>query len=127
MSTTLTYGFKRPEAGDLASTWMANLSDNVTRQDGHSHNGTDSPLLAPAAITKYSSTISSGSWSSAGSGYYTQTITVPAGITEINNYSIYFYITSTGERIFPGVVRASATTYTVTVLDNSLALTAKYI
>jgi hypothetical protein len=126
MSQTLTYGFKKPEAGDLASVWMQALSDNVTRQDGHSHNGTDSTLLTPAAITKYSSTVSSGSWSGS-AGSYTQTVTVPAGITELNNYDVMVYVTSTGERLFPGITRASATTYTISVNDNTLNLTVKYL
>lgn len=123
---TLTYGQKIPESGDLASVWMGGIEDNFTRLDAHDHDGVDSPLLTPASVTKYSSTVSSGSWSSAGGGMYTQTITVPASITEFNSSDIYIYITSTGERIFPGIVRASATTYTITVNDNSLALTVKY-
>ena len=127
MSTVLTYGRTRPESGDLASVWMAALSSNVTRDDAHDHDGVDSPLLTPAAITKYSSTISSATWGSPSSGAYSQTITVPAGVTELNNYDVMVYVTSTGERIFPGITRASATTYTITVYDNSLALTVKYL
>ena len=124
---TLSYGYKKPEAGDLASVWMTALTDNVTRMNGHSHDGSDSTLLTPAAVTKFSSTVSSASWGSLGGGNYSQTVTVPAQVTEINNYDVMVYVTSTGERIFPRIIRASATTYTIYVNDNSLNLTVKYL
>lgn len=126
MSTTTAYGYKVPAAGDLASVWMPNEEDNWTRISGHAHDGVDSKLLVPTAITKFTTVIASADWGSPTAGEYTQTITVPAGITELNSYNIFVYITSTGERIFPYIIRQSATTYTITVNDNSLALTVTY-
>lgn len=123
---TLTYGFKKPVDGDSADTWMTALEDNVTRVDGHSHNGVDSPLLDATAIAKFETTVAHASWSSQGGGMYRQTITVPAAVLEFDDYDIFIFDTSTKERIFTTVTRVSATTYYIYVNDNSLDLTVKY-
>lgn len=128
METTV-YGYKIPEAGDIAagaSGWMTAIEDNFERVSDHDHDGTDSVALTPAATTAFSSTVSSGSWSSQGAGMYRQTITVPAALLEFNNYIPSVYITSTGERIYPTLTRVTATTYYIYVNDNTLALTVKY-
>lgn len=126
MATTTAYGYKIMESGDLAAVWMEDIPDNFERLSDHNHDGSNSRALTPNAITKYSSTITN-SWASVSGGHYKQTITVPAGVSEINDFDIMFYVTSTGERIYPGVTRVSATTYDVFVSDNSLQLTAKYL
>ena len=126
MATTTAYGYKIMEAGDLVSVWMVDIAANFTRLSDHSHDGSNSRALTPNAITKYSSTITN-SWGAVSGGHYKQTITVPAGITEINDFDVMFYDTNTGERLFPGVTRVSATTYDVFVSDSTLELTAKYL
>lgn len=128
MSTTTAYGYKIMEEGDPALTWMDDTEDNWNRMSAHDHDGTDSTLLTPNAITKYSSTISGSAWGSdLGGGMYKQTITVPAGISEFNSFDVMVYITSTGERIFPRFIRTSATTYEIYSNDSSLACTVKYL
>jgi len=49
-ATTTTYGYKVPEAGDLAQSWMQNLADNWSRLDQHVHDGTRSATLSNSAI-----------------------------------------------------------------------------
>ncbi len=126
MATTTAYGYKVMESGDLAVTWMTDTEDNWTRISAHSHDGTDSAALTPNSITKYSSTVTN-SWSSVSGGHYKQTITVPAGVTEINNFDVMVYVTSSGLRIYPDIARVSATTYDIFVSDNTLQLTVKYL
>lgn len=126
MATTTAYGYKIMKAGDLASVWMVDIPANFTRLSDHNHDGSNSRALTPNAITKYSSSITNA-WSPISGGHYKQTITVPSGITELNDFDIMFYDTNTGERLFPGVTRVSATTYDVFVSDSSLELTAKYL
>ncbi len=125
MATTLSYGYVRPAEGDLAFVWMDALEDNVTQLNSHDHDGSDSSLLTIASISKSSSTISNTGYTSLGGGNYSKVITVPAVITEINNYNIHFYVTATGVRIYPSVERASATTYTL-YINQQLAITAIY-
>lgn len=127
MSTTTAYGYKIMAEGDPALTWMDDTEDNWNRMSSHDHDGSDSSLLTPNAVTKYSSTISGASWGSdLGGGTYKQTITVPSGVLEINDFDLMTYITSTGERVYPRIVRASATTYDIYSNDNSVAFTVKY-
>lgn len=125
METTV-YGYSVMEAGDLATAWMPAIAANFSRISAHDHDGVDSVLLTASSITKFSSTVLAVGWVSQGSGMYRQLITVPAAVLEFNSYDIFIYITSTGERIFPTVIRVSATTYYIYVNDNTLALTVKY-
>ena len=47
---TTTYGYKNPSIGDFSKGatqgWMASMNFNITRLDGHSHNGIDSVQLS---------------------------------------------------------------------------------
>jgi hypothetical protein len=126
MSTTLTYGLKRPETGDLGSVWFPNLEDNFTRLDAHDHDGTDSSLLPLTSITKQTTTIASGDWVDQGGGTYRQEVIMPAGLT-FAGYTISLR-TAAGEQIFPTVKLGSAANkYYVYVNDNTLVLTATYV
>jgi len=127
MATTTPFGYKIPDVGDLALSWMQNLSDNWARISAHTHNGIDSDSLTITSITKLTTDILSAVWVNDGNGNFTQTVTVPGAITEINDFHVYFFVVATGERIFPDVIRQSATTYEVGINDNSLALTATYV
>lgn len=52
--TTLTYGLKAPDDGDLsqnASGWFAALRANFVAIDAHTHNGVNSPLIAFANVS----------------------------------------------------------------------------
>lgn len=127
---TLSYGYYKPESGDRGSVWFPRLEDNFQRLNDHTHNGTNSALIPPSSITKalFKSVISGASWGAdLGGSTYRQTITVPAGVLEINDYLIQFYVTATGERVYPTVERVSATTYYVYSNSNSLAITAVYV
>lgn len=130
---TLSYGYYKPQTGDRGSVWFPRLEDNFQRLNDHTHDGSNSALIPPSSITKatFTSSILAASWSSLGGGNFKQTVTVPAGVAEINNYNIHFYATApggaVGRRIHPTVERVSAATYDVYVNDNTLALTAVYV
>lgn len=121
----LSYGFELPETGDLSSVWMPAIENSITQLNSHTHNGTNSSLLTPASISRFTSTITALSYTNDGGGNYSKVITVPSGITEINSYLLQFYITATGTRIYPTVERVTATTYRIR-LNQELALTAVY-
>lgn len=119
MSTTLSYGFVKPQNPDTGATFWTDLENDIQKVNDHTHNGVNS-----APIVK-SQSILSTNWGVAGSdGSYTQTITLTTGLT-FDTIAIQFR-TSTGAVIYPTVAKASSTTYTVTINDNSLALTAIY-
>ncbi len=124
---TLSYGYQRPADGDKASVWMPALQANVTKVNDHNHDGSNSAALSAAAIGKYTSSLVAASWILDAQNRYYQDVTVPVGITEINNFIPNFYITSTGERVYPSMIRLTATTYKVYCNDNSIALTVKYV
>lgn len=129
MGTTLSNGFVKPDNDDPGSVWMPDVADNVQRTNDHNHDGVNSNTISPASISKFTTAILSGAWTPVGGqlGTFTQTVTVPAQISEINDFEVKFYITSTGAVILPSWERATAGSFTVTVNDTSLDLTAVYI
>ncbi len=125
MAVTLSYGYVKPVSGDRGAVFWPALEDDITRLNGHDHDGSDSARLTTAASTVLTSSISSGSWSSQGNGTYKQTITLPGTLSEFNNVMVNFK-DSTGNYCFLKTVRVSATTYDVYINDNSVSLTAVY-
>jgi hypothetical protein len=114
----LSYGYKLPEDNDEGDTVFSALEDNITRVNGHSHDGSDS-----ARLTVGTQTISSGSWSSSGTGYR-QLVTVPNS-QNFDDVGIQFRL-STGDVVYPTVEKVSATTYYVYTNDNTVDYTAVY-
>ncbi len=92
---------------------------NAQAQNDHTHNGTDGNLIAVAAQT-----ILSASWLSGSNGRYSQTITMPSPYT-FDACQIDFRL-STGEVVYPGVVKVSSNTYTIYTNDNTKTYTAVY-
>lgn len=100
-----TYGYQNPSTADFskgANGWMLAYNFNISRLDGHSHNGIDSVLLNFTSVAAQTVTAPSGSWITnvGGSGLpasgYVQTVTVPPAVAEMNNYSLKFLISTAG-------------------------------
>lgn len=131
--TPTTYGYKNPDTGDKAkgaNGWYASLGYNITRLDSHNHDGVNSSLITIGNFAPYSNAVLAANWATDGAGGYTQTVTVPAGVTEINNYNVKFVFTAPGGMVgaaaYLGYSRVSATTYLVSCNDNTAAFTALY-
>lgn len=123
MATTLTYGRVKPATGDKGSVFFPALEDNITTNDAHNHEGTNSPKLNPEAITAKTATIANADWNLVANGIYKDTITVPSGITEVDNHTILFRIASgTDDGCFVPLryERLTATTFDVFINDNSV-------
>jgi hypothetical protein len=76
---TLTYGRKKPGTGDKGAVVFTALEDNITRDDAHDHDGTDSTLLTPKSTPVGTVDILAGSWAATSNGQYRQVITLPGG------------------------------------------------
>lgn len=128
---TLSYGYKLPETGDKAkgaSGWYEALEYNVTRLNSHNHDGSNSPAIDVSSFVPFSQAIAAVGWTAATPGYK-QTVTVPSGVLEVNDYHIHFIFTAggtVGERAYLGIKRLSATTYEVYCNDNTAAFTAYF-
>lgn len=126
MSNTLSKGYKKPEAGDRGSSWFSDLEDNIDLSNSHEHNGTDGEKIKSKNVSSTTSSVASGDWGAdSGGSTYSVTVTFPTGVT-FENHSITVIDDATGDHIFPTITKASATTMTVTVNDNSLDLTIIY-
>lgn len=123
---TLTYGYKRPETGDRgAPLWQA-LEDNITRLDGHNHDGVNSPLLTAQSFVGVQQTLLAANWATYGGpiGHYRQLVTMAPGFL-FDSTKIGFRTTA-GHYIYPTVERASSITYNVYSTDNTIDYIAVY-
>jgi len=128
MSTTLTYGRKRPDDGDRGSTFFDDLENNITLDDAHDHDGTDSPLLPTSSFINTTQAIASGPWAAVSGkpGLYKQTVTLPGTLT-YDGRGIFFKDSTSGHIYNLKVEKVSATTYDVFINDNTVSLTAIYV
>jgi hypothetical protein len=129
---TLTYGYRKPETGDRAKGaggWMESIAYDIERLNDHDHDGINSPLLPIDSFSPYTNSILAAGWVADGSGYY-QDITVPTGLTELNNYNVKFIFTAPGAKVgevaYLDYDRLTATTYRVYSNDNTSAFTVLY-
>lgn len=127
MSTTLTYGFVKPQTGDLGSTFWADLENDIQKLNDHTHNGTNSPKITAAAVTAVTQSILAASWSSTGTvGLYRQLVTIPGTLASIDDVKPNFK-DSSGDYYNLRTEKVSTTTYYVYINDNSVSLTAVYV
>lgn len=98
---TLSKGFKKPQTGDKGSVFFPALEANWQQVNDHTHNGTNSQLIAPTAITAVSQSLLAASWSLVSPGVYRILVTMPAGITWANNIWKYINTASNAELLLP--------------------------
>jgi hypothetical protein len=121
---TLSKGFKKPQNQDPGSVVFPAMEDNIQQLNDHTHDGVDSEKLDATSVDSVVSNILSANWSTISNGHYSQVVTMPAGLL-FDTTSMEFRTTA-GVIIFPSVAKASSTTYTIYVNDNTLALKAVY-
>ena len=119
MSTTLSYGYVQPSTGDTGDAFFPALSADIAQLNNHNHDGVTSAPLATQ-----SASILAANWASPSGGLYSQTMTLPTGLS-YDTCQIWFKLSS-GEYVFPTVTRVSSTQFTVYCNDSSKTLTAYY-
>ena len=122
---TLSYGYKKPETGDTGATVFPAMADNIQRLNDHTHDGSNSAPIPASSGTALTSSILAANWVATSGGRYRQLITIPAAITTIEKVAIELR-TSAGIKVYAAIEKASATTYYVYTLDNTVAYTAYY-
>jgi hypothetical protein len=116
---TLSYGYLQPVNGDTGDVFFAGLAADIAQLNNHNHDGvTSSPLASQSA------SILSANWASPVGGLYSQTITLPAGLS-YDVCQMWFKLSS-GEYIFPTITRVSTTQFVIYCNDNSKTITVFY-
>ncbi len=131
MPVTLSYGYIKPITGDTGATFWSNLEADITQLNSHSHNGIDSAILSSTSITPVADTTSivAVNWVLVSLGTYRMAVTTPPSIS-FDSYGLSFQITNgtdVGARVFPTVVKISATSYYVYTNDNTVNMTVLYM
>lgn len=119
--TVLSNGYKKPSNPTFGDLWFPAMEDNIQLMNDHNHDGDNGDRIA--ATTQ---SVSSAAWGSdLGGGTYRQTITTPNGI-EYDTIRIEVR-RSTGEMVYPTLVRLTATTFYFYTNDNTANYTISYV
>ena len=129
MSTTLSYGYKKPQDGDKGSTFWDDLAFDIQRTNDHTHNGVDSPLLVGGNTIATTQNIVAAGWVATSGGTYRQLVTMPVVPTAMtfDNYWPTFKNTSTKQPMILGVEKVSGTTFYVYINNNTIDVTIYYL
>lgn len=74
MSTTLSYGYKKPADGETGATFYPDLNTNAQLANDHVHDGVTGTRLNSSTSQKTYTILSAANWVSAGNGLYYQYI-----------------------------------------------------
>lgn len=120
---TLSYGFKKPENGDLSEVWFQELANNVQLLNDHTHNGVNSSKISATGVNALTQTLPNTGWVAFGD-IYSQSVTLPSSQL-YDGYMVSFKSTAGGV-VFLSPVKTSSTTYTIYSNDSTLGLVAYY-
>jgi len=127
------YGYFIPEAGDSSATkekWMEKLSKNWVKQDIHSHDGINSPLVNFSNIQKKTKTIEAVDWEIFGNKYRAKVI-MPSGYDFDNAYLKVnidnFPHTYHGAELNPTITQYDSTSFWLYTIDNTLRLKVRFL
>lgn len=128
MSTTTTYGYKKPANGDRG-TWWTDLTYNIDRMDTHSHDGVNSAKVGTASLTKHVQAIPTATWVLISNGNYYKNVAMPTGFLFSTGVSIKFYVdggSEDGAEVILTVEKNTNSNFKIYSNDNTLALKAVY-
>lgn len=121
----LTYGYKKPQAGDRGAVFWPALEEDIQQLNDHTHNGVDSAKISTASIIAVTQSISSIGWVDLGDGTFKQTVTMPSGLF-YDDYGIVMKL-DIGDIIYPTVVKVTNVSYDVYINDSTANLVANYV
>ena len=111
MSVTLSNGYRKPENGDLGTSWFPDLAFNIERVNGHSHNGVDSNKLTATSFSLLTANLTSGDFSIVGDKYRAL-VSVPSGVT-VDGTNISFRDQTTKQPIYLDLEKVTNTSFHV--------------
>lgn len=122
---TLTYGYQKPEAGDIGDTIFDAFENNIDLMNAHNHDGITGAKISSANLEKLEQAILSASWVSQGNGIYRQLVNIVGG-RDYEDLIIDFRNTDSGDPVFLEPEKVTDTSFYVYTNDNTLNITILY-
>lgn len=123
----LSYFFKKPETGDKGSVFWPALEEDIQQLNDHTHDGVNSALLSPFAITAITQSLLAANWVATSGGTYRQLVVMPGVATLDSHYVVFKDQTAATKQLFLETEKVGANTYYVYINDNSVDITAYYL
>lgn len=115
---TLTYGYKKPGAGDGGAVFYPALEFNIQRLNDHTHNGSNSSKLNTSATEVLTVDIEDADWDAVANGTYRQSVALPGALT-YDKCMISCKDTDTGNIIYPTIEKIDANNFYVYTNDST--------
>jgi hypothetical protein len=119
----LTYGRKKPEAGDKGRAFFPALAANAVLDDAHTHDGNDSAPIPASNLTRGARAVTGTGWSASGV-MYRKLVTFPGDYTW-GACQIQCFLSGgddDAQECHPKLERASSTTFYVYMPVDNQAL-----
>jgi len=123
---TLTYGYLKPEDGDIGDEIFDAFENNIELMNNHNHNGINGAKINSADINKLSQLITSSGWVVQGNGLFRQLVNISGG-RNYDDLVVSYRDTDTSEPMVLETEKVSATSFYVYTNDSSQNLTIIYL
>lgn len=121
---TLSYGFKKPSAGDSGGVFFPALELNIQKLNDHTHDGLNTSKIQSTSISLVSAELLKTGWVAYNNGWRME-VDMPVG--KLYNNSFILFRDKNGHQLFLDVEKISDAKYYVYCNDNTLDLTALYV
>jgi hypothetical protein len=134
MSTTLSFGYEKPDAGDKGDPLFTALEGNIQQLNDHKHDGANSDRADSFNLSRSTVAVPNTGWSADGS-LFKQTVTFPADFSaangsEFGNASLRFYYDGGSDNLnelFPKYERLTDTTFELFSVVSNQAYTVAFL
>ncbi len=123
---TLTYGYLKPEDGDIGDEIFDAFENNIDLVNAHDHDGINGAKINSSNISKLQQNIISAGWVSQGNGVYRQLVTI-LGSKNYDDLIMAYRDTDTDVRYFLEEEKVSDFTFYVYTNDNTKNITIYYL
>ena len=122
---TLTYGYQKPEAGDIGDVIFDAFENNIDLMNNHNHDGLTGAKISSANLEKLEQSIVSSSWSLQGDGIYRQLVNIVGGRL-YEDLIIDFRDTDTGDMVMLEAEQVNPASFYIYTNDATLNITVLY-
>ncbi len=122
---TLSYGYLKPQTGDKGSIFFPALEADIQQLNDHTHNGSNSALIASGSIAATTQALLSADWVDQGNCLFRQLVAMP-GAMKYDNFSMLAKLTTSGEQWYPSIEKVTDNTFYIYINDSSQDVTVYY-
>jgi hypothetical protein len=116
---TLSYGYKKPQAGDRGSVWFPAMEENIQKLNDHNHDGVNTAAISGSNIASANVIALAANWGAeVRPGVYRQLMSMPSGFS-FDNCIAQVKLHTSGHIVNLTVERVSGSSFYLYTCDNT--------